>query len=83
MSRTCPDLARRNVLRGAAVAVAGAVLLKDASAARALLVPVTGQSGGVRVGVTLDMAEAFYRAKRAELREWLTRLWTAESFAAV
>ncbi|MHB1421745.1 MAG: 5-oxoprolinase subunit C family protein [Gemmataceae bacterium] len=32
-------------------------------------------------GVTLDMAEALYRAKQAELREWLTRLRTAESFA--
>lgn len=31
--------------------------------------------------VTLEGAEALYRAKQAELREWLTRLRTAEAFA--
>ncbi len=31
--------------------------------------------------VTLADAEALYRAKQAELREWLTRLRTAEAFA--
>jgi len=30
--------------------------------------------------VTLEIAEALYRAKQAELREWLTRLRTAEAF---
>jgi hypothetical protein len=64
MSRTYPDLARRNVLRGAAAAVVGTVLLKDASAARALVFPAAGQGGGVRVGVTLDMA-AFPRGVSA------------------
>jgi 5-oxoprolinase (ATP-hydrolysing) subunit C len=33
--------------------------------------------------VTLETAEALYRAKQIELREWLTRLRTAEAFAAV
>jgi biotin-dependent carboxylase-like uncharacterized protein len=32
--------------------------------------------------VTLDVTEALYRAKQAELREWLTRLRTAEAFAS-
>jgi biotin-dependent carboxylase-like uncharacterized protein len=32
--------------------------------------------------VTLETAEALYRAKQAELREWLTRLRTAEAFAS-
>jgi biotin-dependent carboxylase-like uncharacterized protein len=32
--------------------------------------------------VTLDVAEMLYRAKQAELREWLTRLRTAEAFAS-
>lgn len=32
--------------------------------------------------VTLEIAEALYRAKRAELREWLTRLRTMEAFAS-
>jgi antagonist of KipI len=32
-------------------------------------------------GVTLETAEALYRAKQAELREWLTRLRTAEVFS--
>ena len=31
--------------------------------------------------VTLEIAEVLYRAKQAELREWLTRLRTAEAFA--
>jgi antagonist of KipI len=30
--------------------------------------------------VTLEIADALYRAKQAELREWLTRLRTAEAF---
>jgi antagonist of KipI len=30
--------------------------------------------------VTMETAEALYRAKQAELREWLTRLRTAEAF---
>jgi len=34
------------------------------------------------VRVTLAMAEKLYRAKQAELREWLTRLRTAETFAS-
>jgi antagonist of KipI len=32
--------------------------------------------------VTLADAEALYRAKQDELREWLTRLRTAEAFAS-
>jgi biotin-dependent carboxylase-like uncharacterized protein len=32
--------------------------------------------------VTLPTAEALYRAKQTELREWLTRLRTAEAFAS-
>jgi biotin-dependent carboxylase-like uncharacterized protein len=32
--------------------------------------------------VTLEAAEALYRAKRAELREWLTRLRTAEALVS-
>jgi 5-oxoprolinase (ATP-hydrolysing) subunit C len=32
--------------------------------------------------VTLETAETLYRAKQAELREWLTRLRTAEAFVA-
>ncbi len=32
--------------------------------------------------VTLSEAEALYRAKQNELREWLTRLQTAEAFAS-
>lgn len=32
--------------------------------------------------VTREIAEALYRAKRAELREWLTRLRTMEAFAS-
>jgi biotin-dependent carboxylase-like uncharacterized protein len=32
--------------------------------------------------VTLEIAEALYRAKRAELQEWLTRLRTTEAFAS-
>ena len=32
--------------------------------------------------VSLEDAEALYRAKQAELREWLTRLRTAEAFAS-
>jgi biotin-dependent carboxylase-like uncharacterized protein len=31
--------------------------------------------------VTLEVAETLYRAKQTELREWLTRLRTAEAFA--
>ena len=37
----------------------------------------------IRFGrVMLAEAEMFYRAKQAELREWLTRLRTAEAFAS-